>query len=153
MTEDSPVTNKDSETAQFSITMDQIEDYQFRVTFDKDQYPDLLTDEPTPIGRDSAPNASRLLAAAVGNCLCASLLFSARKARANLTGVHATVKVWYARNEKGRLRIGKIKVEIAPKFDPADDPKIERCVELFEDYCVVTQSVRSGVDVSVEVQR
>ena len=71
MTQDSPATNHESEAAQFSITMDQIEDYHFRVTFDKDQYPDLLTDEPAPIGRDSAPNASRLLAAAVGNCLCA----------------------------------------------------------------------------------
>jgi hypothetical protein len=29
---------------------------------------------------------------------------------------------------------------------------MERCVQLFEDYCVVTQSVRAGLDVSVEVE-
>jgi uncharacterized OsmC-like protein len=109
-------------------------------------------DEPPPLGQDSAPNPSRLLAAAVGNCLSASFLFSARKVRASLESLHTTVKVWYARNEKGRLRIGKIKVEIEPKFDPADADKIARCIGIFEDYCVVTQSVRTGVDTSVTVK-
>lgn len=33
----------------------------------------------------------------------------------------------------------------------ADEGRIERCLKLFEDYCVVTQSVRAGLDVSVEV--
>ena len=54
--------------------------------------------------------------------------------------------------ETGRLRIGKIKVEIEPDFDGADAAKIERCLGIFEDYCVVTQSVRKGIDVSVEVK-
>lgn len=152
MSQDPPVANQESEAAQFSVTIDQIEDYRFRVQFDKEQYPELVTDEPPPIGHDTGPNASRLLAVAAGNCLCASFLFSARKARVNIESIHAKVKVWYARNDKGRLRIGKMKVEIEPKFDPVDAQKIARCVELFEDYCVVTQSVRSGIDVSVEVK-
>jgi uncharacterized OsmC-like protein len=136
---------------QFSITMDQIQDYEFRVKFDKDQYPDLMMDEPPPVGGDTAPNPSRLLAAAVGNCLSASLLFSTRKLRVNLRRIHTTVKVWYARNEQGRLRISNIKVEIDPEFDEADAAKMERCLSMFEDYCVVTQSVRKGFNVSVTV--
>ncbi len=151
MTQEPPVAKQEPE-AQFAITIDQIEDYRFRVQFDKNQYPELVTDEPPPIGSDSGPNASRLLAVAVGNCLCASFLFSARKARLTLKSIHAGVKVWYARNDKGRLRIGKMKVEIAPAFEEVDAAKIARCKELFEDYCVVTQSVRSGIDVSVDVK-
>ncbi len=137
---------------QFSLTIDQIRNFEFRVKFDKEQYQDLIMDEPPPVGDDTAPNASRLLAAAVGNCLSASFLFSARKVRADLQSLQTTVKVWYRRNDKGRLRIGTIKVEIAPKFDDADAAKIDRCMGLFEDYCVVTQSVRNGIDVAVEVQ-
>jgi uncharacterized OsmC-like protein len=152
MKQNPTATIQESDPAQFSITMDQIQDYQFRVKFDKEQLPDLMTDEAPPVGHDTAPNPSRLLAAAVGNCLCASFLFSTRKVRANIQGLHATVKVWHARNEQGRLRIGRIKVEIEPKFDAADAPKIERCLGLFEDYCVVTQSVRNGIDVSVTVK-
>ncbi len=145
-------TAKESEAAQITIAIDQIKDYQFRVTFDKEQYPELLTDETPPVGNDTAPNPSRLLAASVGNCLTASFLFSARKMRANIQSLHTTVKIWYARNEQGRLRLGKIKVEIEPKYDPADAAKIERCISLFEDYCVVTQSVRTGIDISVAVK-
>jgi uncharacterized OsmC-like protein len=152
MTENPTRTIQESEPAQFQITMDQIQDYQFRVKFDKEQLADLMTDEAPPVGRETGPNPSRLLAAAVGNCLCASFLFCTHKVRANLHGLHATVKVWHARNEQGRLRIGKIKVEIEPKFDGADASKIERCLGLFEDYCVVTQSVRTGIDVSVAVK-
>jgi uncharacterized OsmC-like protein len=147
-----PGTSIASEPAQITITMDQIQDFQFRVTFDKEQYHELLMDEAPPLGQDSAPNPSRLLAAAVGNCLSASFLFSARKVRANLNSLHTTIKVWYARNEKGRLRIGKIEVEIEPKFDAADAEKIARCIGMFEDYCVVTQSVRTGIDISVTVK-
>jgi uncharacterized OsmC-like protein len=152
MKSEPPEIAKESEPAQITITIDQIQDYQFRVTFDKEQYPELLMDEPPPVGHDTGPNPSRLLAASVGNCLTASFLFSARKVRANIESLHTTVKVWYARNEQGRLRLGKIKVEIVPKFDPADAAKIERCIGLFEEYCVVTQSVRRGIDISVAVK-
>jgi uncharacterized OsmC-like protein len=151
MASESPEISKATEPAQIEIRIDQIKDYQFRVTFDKEQYPELLIDEPPPLGNDTAPNPSRLLAASVGNCLAASFLFSARKVRAGVESLHATVKVWYTRNERGRLRIGRIEVGIVPKFDPADAAKIERCIGLFEDYCVVTQSVRGGIEVAVAV--
>ncbi len=142
---------KKGEGHQFTIGVDLVRDYRFRVRFDKDHYPELLMDEPPPLGGDSAPNASRILAAAVGNCLSASLLFCARKARIDLQGVRTDVTVHFTRNERGRLRIGKIEVAIEPLLDAADKAKAQRCLELFEDYCVVTQSVRDGIDVSVNV--
>lgn len=141
------------ETHRFKIEMDRIEDYRFLVRFDKGHYADLQLDEPAPLGSDSAPNASRILAAAVGNCLSASLLFCARKARVNVRGLRTEVKVAYARNENGRLRIGRIEVEIAPQLDEAERDKAQRCLDVFEDYCVVTQSVRGGIDVSVSVKQ
>jgi uncharacterized OsmC-like protein len=105
-----------------------------------------------PIGKDRAPNASRLLAAAIGNCLSASLLYCAEKSRANVMGLRTKVKVEHVRNEHGRLRIGKIHIEIIPDVDEMDRAKIERCLRMFEDFCVVTQSVRKGIDISVAVE-
>jgi len=113
----------------------------------------LCGDEPPPLGKDKAPNASRFLAAAVGNCLSASLLFCARKSRVDIEGVHTEVTVHYARNEQGRIRIGKIDVQVEPRFAESDPAKMQRCLEIFEDYCVVTQSVRKGIDISVLVKR
>jgi organic hydroperoxide reductase OsmC/OhrA len=141
-----------AEAPGFTISMDQVRDFQFRVRFDKEQFAELWMDEPPPLGGDKAPNASRILAAAVGNCLSASLLFCARKSRSNLSAIHTDVSVELARNEKGRMRIGKIRVQIDPKSGGEDQSKMDRCLELFEDFCVVTQSVRQGIDVEVEVK-
>jgi organic hydroperoxide reductase OsmC/OhrA len=140
------------EIRSFKISMDCVQDYRFRVRFDREQYADLEMDEPPPLGGDSAPNASRVLAAAIGNCLSASLLFCMRKARANVESLHTEVEVALSRNEKGRLRIAKIDVTIEPRLNDADRERSRRCLELFEDYCVVTQSVRGGIEVSVSVK-
>lgn len=56
------------------------------------------------------------------------------------------------RNETGRVRISEVRVRIAPEIDQADRSRIRRCLDIFEDYCVVTQSVRSGLDVSVRIE-
>jgi uncharacterized OsmC-like protein len=143
---------KTEEPGQFSLSIDCIQDYEFRVKYADAPYGDLLMDEPPPVGHNKGPNPSRLLATAVGGCLSASLLFAARKLRLNIQGLHADVKVSHVRNEKGRLRIGKIEVEIDPAIEDPDEQKMRRCLEMFEDFCVVTQSVRKGIDVSVKVK-
>jgi uncharacterized OsmC-like protein len=144
--------NQQSESASFSITLERVQDYEFRVKFDKAQFQELMLDEPPPLGRDTAPNASRILAAAVGNCLSASLAFCAHKSRVQLHALNTRVDVRIARNEKGRFRIGKIDVEIEPKFDQADLEKAKRCLGLFEDYCTVSQSVRAGIPISLSIK-
>ena len=138
--------------SEFTVTMEQVEDYEFKIRFDKPQFPELRMDEPAPIGHDSAPNASRVLSAAIGNCLSASLLFCARKAKIELGPIRTVVRTQILRNDRGRLRIGKVEVRIDPGIPDADKQKALRCLDLFEDYCVVTESVRQGIDVEVAVE-
>jgi hypothetical protein len=52
------------------------------------------------------------------------------------------------RNEQKRLRIGKVRVRIEAPLGAA---AVQECLPLFEDFCTVTQSVRAGLDVEVEV--
>ena len=137
---------------EFAITVEQVEDYEFRVRFDKPQFPECRLDEPAPIGHDTAPNAARILSAAIGNCLSASLLFCARKAKVQLGPIRTVVRTQIFRDDRGRLRIGKIEVRIDPRIPDAEKRKALRCLDLFEDYCVVTQSVRQGIDVQVAVE-
>ena len=126
--------------------------YRFRVRFDREGLPDLMTDESPPIGEGKGPNPSRLLATAVGNCLAASLLFCLGKARLSVDGLEAEVLTEFTRNEAGRLRIGGIKVRLLPKWTEETAAKAQRCLQIFEDFCVVTQAVRTGVPVEVEVE-
>jgi len=135
-----------------ALSLESVEDFEFRVRFAEVPYGGLTIDEPLPVGQSKGPDPSRLLAAAVGGCLSASLLFAARKLRLNVQGMHTDVKVEHRRNERGRLRIGKIEVQIAPAIHEPDQTQLKRCLELFEDFCVVTQSVRSGIEVSVNVR-
>ncbi len=136
----------------FSFSMRLDEDYRFVVDFDQAAVPSLLMDEPAPLGAGSGPNASRILAAAVGNCLSASLLFCLRRARVEVHDLRTTVTGTLVRNEAGRLRIGEVQATLAPTIDAQELPRIQRCLELFEDFCVVTQSVRDGITVSVNVE-
>lgn len=126
--------------------------YRFRVRFDREAMPDLITDESPPIGEGKGPNPSHLLATAVGNCLAASLLFCLGKARLSVDGLEAEVLTEFTRNEAGRLRIGGIKVRLLPKWTKETATKAQRCLQIFEDFCVVTQAVRQGVPVEVRVE-
>jgi organic hydroperoxide reductase OsmC/OhrA len=137
---------------EFTVTMQLRDGYRFLVDFQQDGVPALLVDEPEPLGAGDGPNAARLLAAAVGNCLSASALFCLRRAHVQVHGMRTSVTASLVRNDQGRLRIGALRVRIDPQVDMADHARIERCLKLFEDYCVVTQSVRAGLDVSVEVK-
>lgn len=137
---------------EFTIELEQVEDYAFRVRFDKPHIAELAMDEPPPLGKDGGPNAERVLAAAIGNCLSASLLFCARKGRVTLGPIYSRVTVRTGRNERGRLRIQAVRVEIDPRVADADRQQALRCLDLFEDYCVVTQSIRQGIPVEVSVK-
>ncbi len=135
-----------------TLTLDLQKDYQFLVDFHEDGIPPLRMDEPPPLGEGHGPSASRLLAAAVGNCLSASALFCLRKARITVNGMRTTVQTSLDRNPQGRLRIGGIQVKIEPEVAPEDRQRMGRCLELFEEFCVVTQSVRGGIEVKVDVE-
>jgi len=141
-----------SDADSFTITMDLQDDYRFLVDFDQPGVEALLLDEPEPLGGGAGPNASRLLAAAVANCMSASLLYCLERARIEVHGIHTTASGTLVRNDSGRLRIGRIDVRIEPVVNDADRPRMARCMKLFEDFCVVTQSVRSGVEVLTSVE-
>ena len=133
------------------VTLVREEGYRFRVRFDSDRIPDLIIDEAVPIGKDEGPSPSRLLAAAVGHCLASSLLFCLTKARLSVEGLEADVDVQMTRNEAGRLRIRNLGVQIRPRWTTEVAEKAQRCLGIFEDFCLVTQAVRHGVPVDVRV--
>jgi uncharacterized OsmC-like protein len=140
-----------SEVRRFILHLEQVEDFEFRVRFDWPGVPDLLLDEPAPLGSQAGPNAARLIAAGVANCLSASLLFCLQKSRNTPDGVSATVTGSIGRNDKGRLRLVGLDVDLTLSGIPGDRSRLERCFSLFEDYCVVTQALREGIPISVRM--
>jgi uncharacterized OsmC-like protein len=139
------------ENPTFSLRLERVQNYEFKAHFDWDHLPPILLDESEPLGQRKGPNPSRLLAAAVGDCLSASLLFCLQKAKLEVKNVKTLVTGSLVRNEKGRLRIGKLDVNIKLDLQDGQYGRINRCLDLFEDYCIVTASVRKGIPVNVVV--
>ncbi len=136
------------EEGEFHTRVCKVEEYKYRISFN-DKIEDIYTDEPEPLGKGEYPNAGKLLAAAVGNCLCASLVFCMEKAHSEVPHISAEVSTTLERNEEGRFRITHMSVKMFPEFD--DAARYARCRQVFEDFCIVTQSVRAGIPVDVQI--
>ena len=136
----------------FEVALTLRDGYAFTVDFGEGAGPPLVVDELPPLGEANGPNPARLLAAAVGSCLSASLLFCLRKSRIEVSQLHTTVETTIARNERGRLRIGGMRVRLAPEVTAEQRARMGRCLDLFQDFCIVTESVREGIAVEVEVE-
>ena len=142
-----------SEEKTFQVEVEHERDFVFKVDFGIDGVDDLIMDEPEPVGGGIGPNAERLVAAAVGNCLSASLLFCLRKSRVEVSGMKTTVEGVIARNEEGRWRIRELSVELTPEVDEDQRKQLERCISIFENFCIASQSVRQGIPINVKVNR
>lgn len=141
-----------SEQSTFTLRLEQEHDYQFRVKFDWPGVDELRLDEPAPLGASRGPNAARLVAAAVANCLSASLFFCLRDKFKQRPGpLRAEVTGRLERTERGRLRIAGFDVAIHLSDRVESLGHLDRCAQQFEDFCVVTESIRRGIPVRVLV--
>ena len=145
------VPQKRDESGVFELTLSFKDGYEFAVDFEQPGVPELVVDEAPPIGAGRGPSPARMLATAVGHCLASSFLFCVRKARVEVKAFAVRVEGTMVRNERGRLRIGGLRARLAPEVRAEDRERIGRCLELFEDFCIVTQSVRQGLKVEIEV--
>jgi organic hydroperoxide reductase OsmC/OhrA len=136
---------------QVKVTLTQLSDYSFNVSFDETDIPDLVTDEPAPLGGGKGPNPSRMLLAAIANCLSASLLFAMRKYKNQPGTIRAEVRGTLDRNAEGRMRVQHIDVDLHLPDAAEDYAQFERMLQQFENFCVVTESVRSGIEIAVQV--
>jgi organic hydroperoxide reductase OsmC/OhrA len=141
-----------SEEGRFKIDLHQEQGFEIRVAFDWKRVPDLLMDEPPPLGEQKGPNASRLLAAAAANCLSASLLYCVFKDDPPDACLRAEAVCVMVRNEKKRLRIGRMEITLILGDAVTQSPRFPRCKDLFEDFCVVSASIRQGIPMRVTLQ-
>jgi organic hydroperoxide reductase OsmC/OhrA len=141
-----------SEEGRFKIHLAQQEGFQINVAFDWKRASDLLMDEPPPLGEQTGPNASRLLAAAAANCLSASLLYCVFKEEPPDQCLRAEAVCVMVRNEKKRLRVGRLEITLILADVVTQSPRFARCKDLFEDFCVVSASIRQGIPMRVTLR-
>ena len=132
------------------VSLEQQEDFHFAVRFGEG-VPLLHTDEHPPLGKGAGPTPDQLLAAAVGNCMSASLLFALRKFKQAPEPLRTEVELTTGRNEANRLRVQRIVVRITLGVAASSLQHLDRVLSQFEAFCTVGESVRQGIPVDVEV--
>ncbi len=134
--------------SQFTLSIKRIENYLFQLDFG--EFGNVLADEPEPIGNGEGPSPSAMLAASVANCLSASLLFALSKKKDDPGEMSAVVTGTTGRVGK-YLRITHVKVDLKLGVEKSALSSLDDALSVFENYCTVTQSVRAGIDVDVQI--
>jgi len=98
------------------------------------------------------PNPSKLLASAVLGCMSASLVFCVGKKGLKFDDFESEAEYVAERNDKGFWRVKEINVKLKPTTnDESVIKRLKHCEKFFEDYCVITQSVRQGITVNAQL--
>jgi uncharacterized OsmC-like protein len=133
-----------------TVLLEQQADYRFALRF-APEVPVLLSDEPPPLGQGAGPSPVQLLAAAVGNCLAASLVFALKKFKQSAGTISAVAEATVGRNEQNRLRVQAVAVKLTLGASADTLQHLDHALAQFEEFCTVTQSVRPAFPVAVEV--
>ena len=129
---------------QVSVTITRQDKYRFLVDFGSGM-PTSVADEPAPLGDGAGPSPSHLLAAAIANCLSASLLFAHGKFKEDPGRLTATAVCRFGRNDRNRLRVVGIDVTLTLGVAPETLGRLDRALAQFEEFCTVSQSVKAGI--------
>ncbi len=145
----------DSHRIEYDLSMVKFDDYKFIVDFNKDSIPDLFMDESEDIPGEEGkgPSASMLLAASIGNCLSASLYFCLTKKKNTVNELKTKVIIFRERNKEGFWKISEANVIITPDIENAEDGSVQRCIEIFRKYCVVSSSIEKGIKINVTIDK
>jgi len=133
-----------------SIELRQQQDYCFKASLGG-TLPELLCDEPPPMGSGLGPSPVQLLCSAVANCLSDSLLFALRKYKQAPEPLSCRVSAEVGRNAEGRLRVLAMQAQLHLGVPAAQLQHLDRVLAQFESFCTVTQSVGQGFPVEVQV--
>jgi organic hydroperoxide reductase OsmC/OhrA len=110
----------------------------------------LGLDERPPKGNGWGPSPSRLLGAALGACLGASLLAWLRARGTDVRDMHTHVTGSFGRDSAGRRTIDRLDVRLVPIVESPHAVALPTVTELF-DASVVARSIDSGIDVRLTI--
>ena len=133
-----------------TVELRQRSNYQFDIEFSEGM-PQLMSDEPAPLGEGKGPSPVQMLAASIGNCLSDSLFFALAKFKQKPEPIHTTVNALVGRNAEGRMRVRHIEAEIHLGVEAGKLEHLDRALEQFQEFCTVTQSVGQGIPIHIRV--
>ena len=136
------------------VLLDYTKDLHFKASVRK--FKDFDIDEPASFhGTDLGPSAVEYLLIGIGGCLGTTFIYCLQKNNIELETFEVVVdgKVSHT-GPKMRLRLENVDVDL--KFTPKEassDVEINRCMEEFTKYCIVTNSIANGLPIKVNCKK
>jgi uncharacterized OsmC-like protein len=134
-----------------SVTVTRQDKYRFLIDFGP-TIDRVVGDELAPLGEGAGPSPVQLLAAAVANCLSSSLVFANNKFKEDPGPLTTTVTCEVGRNDKNRLRVTGMNVTITLGVKAESLGHLDRALAQFEDFCTVSQSVKTGIPYTLTIK-
>ena len=102
-------------------------------------------------GDNTAPTPVEMFLASVGSCLVMSFVYCTHLSGANLDASNFRVKmVGEVERKNDRLRLVNVKAEFRLKSSK-DDKKLKKCFEKFQPFCILSESIKSGISFSCDL--
>jgi uncharacterized OsmC-like protein len=133
-----------------AVTLQQQEGFRFLAQYANDT-PDLITDEPAPLGTGQGPSPAQLLVTALANCLSDSLVFALGKFRQPNDGIRTEAVGHLGRNADNLLRVLSVDVTLHLGHPAAAFQRLDRILDQFERFCTVSQSVIAALPIQLRV--
>ncbi|MFX0028358.1 MAG: OsmC family protein [Candidatus Hermodarchaeota archaeon] len=136
------------------VGLKQTEEMIFRCELGNLKIENLFIDEKNEkVEEKLGPSPAKLLGLSVLGCLAASFSFCLQKGGFSLPGLNGIAEVTIARNNKGFWRVNKIDIEMVPQIDtPEMRKRVNQCARFFEQYCIISESLRKGFEVNVHMK-
>ncbi len=113
----------------------------------------LFIDEQHKKTKDKiGPNPSKLLALSVLGCMAASFAFCLQKKNFSLPHFDGKAVITSNRNEKGFWRVKKIDIILNPEIkNPEMLKRVDQCKKFFEQFCIISESIREGIEINTTI--
>jgi uncharacterized OsmC-like protein len=114
---------------------------------------DLYIDEQHKKSQEKiGPNPSKLLALSILGCMSASFAFCLQKKNFSLSDFNGKAFIISKRNHRGFWRIKEIKLELHPKIDtPEMRERANKCQKFFEQFCIISESIKEGIKITTNL--
>lgn len=134
----------------------------FKAQLGFEKLKELIIDETLDVPEDQlvGPDATRLLGMAIMACMSTSLQYCLNKRNLSLDDLEAKAEISFKKIEGGYTRVDKVLVKLIPKTDdPEIKKRLKQCIRvmksgnmMFEENCIITSSVREGINVDVSIE-
>ena len=139
--------------SEVKVELEQLEDGDLLIKFNSETMDDLIVKKAGVPKEKMGGEARQLLAAGLAECMCSTFISLLEWARVKCGKLDATVTVSTEKDERGRLCVDRLDVNIEVEIPGDEDfmKRFRRAENLFKRGCLMSRSLERGIKISYKI--